>query len=150
MNSWHNKLGGRRKAGNTASQFSIGIHFLIHYFLATRLRAVLHMLLFMSSHRQSTHLNIKKKRCSGTKLIWRVFNKAIKPCDTHNWHMEGSPATHGHGNSGNHLIVLISFIGPRTRRNMTKLFHGKQRSMPNTNHFSVSLLILSLLLIPKL
>jgi len=41
MNSWHKKLGGKRKAGNTASQFSIGIHFLIHNFLATNAKASL-------------------------------------------------------------------------------------------------------------
>lgn len=42
-------------------------------------------------------------------------------------------------------------IGPRTTKNMTELFHEKKHGIiPNTNHFSVSLLILSLFFIPEL
>lgn len=149
MNSWHKKLGGKRKAGNTASQFSIGIHFLIHNFLATNAKASLPDVIgYVIKQAVNT---FKHKKKDALRLNWfDIYLTKLSNHVKHSWHMEVSPATHGHGKSRNNFTVPIIFIGPRTRKNTIKLFHRYQRTMPNTNHFSVPLLILSLLLTPKL
>lgn len=58
-------------------------------------------------------------------LIWYLFDKAIKPCETHNWYLEVSPEIYTHDSTRNHNILLMAFMAPKPTKSMTEIFHKK-------------------------